>query len=166
MKSPVKVIKPASPVTVIKGWLPLAEQAPLFNALAAGPWHRALIRGRAINRKNIVFYEGDPETAKVYARKATDKEPPIPYTEGPKNCGSFAISYNRSIDSPSQLVISTIMPINRSALVGIMTRKRLGLRFPSECCALVGLACFLSGNTVRARNLKQIGNTKPKVVTL
>jgi len=83
MKSPLKVIKPASPITVIKGWLPFAEQAPLSNALAAGPWHRALIRGKQIHRKNIVFYEGDPEAARVYTRKATDKEPPIPYADGP-----------------------------------------------------------------------------------
>jgi alkylated DNA repair dioxygenase AlkB len=72
-----------SPVTVIKRWLPFAEQAPLFNALAAGPWHRTMIRGKLIHRKNIVFYEGDPEVARVYAMKATDREPPIPYSDGP-----------------------------------------------------------------------------------
>jgi alkylated DNA repair dioxygenase AlkB len=72
-----------SPVTVIKHWLPFSEQAPLFNALAAGPWHRTMIRGKQIHRKNIVFYEGDQEVARVYALAATDKEPPIPYADGP-----------------------------------------------------------------------------------
>lgn len=72
-----------SPVTVIKRWLPFAEQAPLFNALVAGPWHRTTIRGKLIHRKNIVYYEGDPEVARVYALAATDKEPPIPYANGP-----------------------------------------------------------------------------------
>jgi alkylated DNA repair dioxygenase AlkB len=73
----------ASPVTIIKGWLSFAAQAPLFNALAAGPWHRTMIRGKLIHRRNIVYYEGDPEVARVYAVAATDKEPPIPYADGP-----------------------------------------------------------------------------------
>jgi len=72
-----------SPITVKHLWLPFSEQAPLFNALDAGPWHRASIRGKQIRRKNIVFYEGDADTAQEYARAATDKEPPIPYADGP-----------------------------------------------------------------------------------
>jgi hypothetical protein len=50
-----------SPITVKHLWLPFSEQTPLFNALDAGPWHRASIRGKQIRRKNIVFYEGDHE---------------------------------------------------------------------------------------------------------
>lgn len=72
-----------SPIKVIKNYVPFADRLPLFKALVEGPWHTLKIRGKDTKRKNIVFYEGDPVAAYAYAKKATDKDRPIPYAEGP-----------------------------------------------------------------------------------
>ncbi len=72
------------PVKVIHNWLPAEMQRPLFDALECGPWHALKLRyGNTARRKNIVFYEGDPEAAYAYTKAATDKDRPILYTEGP-----------------------------------------------------------------------------------
>jgi len=77
--------KPASPVRVVLGWLEFDKRLPLFKALESGPWHRLTLRyGKTAKRKNIVFYDGDPEAAYNYTKKATDKERPIPYADGPQ----------------------------------------------------------------------------------
>ena len=76
--------KPASPVRVVSGWLEFDKRLPLFRALESGPWHSLKLRyGRTAKRKNIVFYDGDPEAAYNYTKKATDKDRPIPYADGP-----------------------------------------------------------------------------------
>lgn len=76
--------KPASPVRVVSGWLEFDKRLPLFKALESGPWHSLTLRyGNTAKRKNIVFYDGDPEAAYNYTKIATDKDRPIPYADGP-----------------------------------------------------------------------------------
>lgn len=76
--------KSTSPVRVVSGWLEFEKRLPLFRALESGPWHHLILRyGRAAKRKNIVFYDGDREAAYNYTKKATDKDRPIPYVDGP-----------------------------------------------------------------------------------
>jgi len=73
-----------SPIKVIKNYVPFSDRFPLFKALVNGPWHTLKLRyGNDAKRKNIVYYEGDPEAAYTYTKKATDKDRPIPYAEGP-----------------------------------------------------------------------------------
>jgi len=69
---------------VIKEFLPKEQRLPLFKALEGGPWHTLSLRyGNVAKRRNIVFYEGDPEAAFAYTKKATDKDRPVAYAEGP-----------------------------------------------------------------------------------
>ena len=73
-----------SPVKVIKNYVPFSDRFPLFKAIVNGPWHTLKLRyGTNAKRKNIVYCEGDPEAAYTYTKKATDKERPISYAEGP-----------------------------------------------------------------------------------
>src|ERR1019366_7719668 len=75
---------PASPVRVVSGWLEFDKRLPLFKVLESGEWHRLKLRyGNTARRKNIVFYDGDSEAAFSYTKKATDKDRPIPYADGP-----------------------------------------------------------------------------------
>lgn len=71
-------------VRVVEDWLKPSKGLSLFQALESGPWHNLKLRyGNTAKRKNVVFYDGDPKAAYEYTKKATDKEPPIPYADGP-----------------------------------------------------------------------------------
>jgi alkylated DNA repair dioxygenase AlkB len=84
LPGPEQYTKPASPVRVVSGWLEFDRRLPLFKALESGPWHSLTLRyGNTARRKNIVFYDGDSEAAFNYTKKATDKDPPIHYADGP-----------------------------------------------------------------------------------
>jgi alkylated DNA repair dioxygenase AlkB len=83
LPGPEQYTKPASPVRVVSGWLEFDKRLPLFRALESGPWHSLTLRyGKTAKRKNIVFYDGDPQAAFNYTKKATDKDQPIHYADG------------------------------------------------------------------------------------